>query len=138
MISIVRQCTNCKGLVEISSSDLNKIKIDIKSGKSIWLTYFDCPFCSKTHFVQIDDVRTNNLLAEMGKVFASFIKARKYGHKTKKQSAKYHSINRDLNEIRKDLQKEYSGMTVQVPGHKEISVLDFTEIEDIPEVEMKS
>ena len=125
MLQFLAQCAACKSTFVLGPNEVRKAKADLPNGKSIWITYFDCPTCGHTHFVQIDDVRTNALLAKIGKVLASVTKARKCGHDVRKQSAKYHRINRDLDAIRKDLKEEYSGVTVQLEGFDEPQLLLF-------------
>lgn len=118
MLQFFAQCAECKSTLELGPSEVVKSKIDMPSGKSIWLTYFDCPKCGHTHFVQIDDVRTQMLLSDLTKVLAATAKAKKQGHSAKKQSAKYHRINRNLSAIRNDLEKEYSGVVVHLPDRQ--------------------
>lgn len=125
MLQFLAQCAACKSTFDLGPGEVHKAKADLPNGKSIWVTYFDCPICGRTHFVQIDDVRTNMLLAKIGKVFASVAKAKRCGHNVQKQSAKYHRINRDLDALRKDLKEEYSGVTVQMEGFDEPQLLLF-------------
>lgn len=125
MLQFFAQCAECKSTLELGPSEVVKSKIDMPSGKSIWLTYFDCPKCGHTHFVQIDDVRTQMLLSDLTKVLAATAKGKKQGHSVKKQSAKYHRINRDLSAIRNDLEKEYSGVVVHLPARQTTYELAF-------------
>lgn len=125
MLQFFAQCVECKSTLGLGPNEVLKSKIDMPNGKSIWLTYFDCPKCGHTHFVQIDDVRTQMLLSDLTKVLAATAKAKKQGHSVKKQSAKYHRINRDLSAIRNDLEKEYSGVNVCIPGRRALYTLEF-------------
>lgn len=126
MLQFFVQCAECKSTLELGPNEVLKTKIEMPNGKSIWLTYFDCPKCGHRHFAQIDDVRTQMLLSDLTKVLAATAKAKKQGHSVKKQSAKYHRINRDLSAIRNDLEKEYSGAVVCLPDRQMPYELEFT------------
>lgn len=125
MLQFLAQCVECKSTLELGPNEVLKTKIEMPKGKSIWLTYFDCPKCGHTHFVQIDDVRTQMLLGDLTKVLAATAKAKRKGQSVKKQSAKYHRINRDLDVIRSDLEKEYSGTNVWIPDRRALYTLEF-------------
>lgn len=125
MLQFLAQCVECKSTLELGPNEVLKTKIEMPKGKSIWLTYFDCPKCGHTHFVQIDDVRTQMLLGDLTKVLAATAKAKRKGQSVKKQSAKYHRINRDLDVIRSDLEKEYSGANVRIPDRRALYTLEF-------------
>lgn len=125
MLQFLAQCVECKSTLELGPNEVLKTKIEMPKGKSIWLTYFDCPRCGHTHFVQIDDVRTQMLLGDLTKVLAATAKAKRKGQSVKKQSAKYHRINRDLDVIRSDLEKEYSGANVWIPDRRALYTLEF-------------
>lgn len=125
MLQFLAQCVECKSTLELGPNEVLKTKIEMPKGKSIWLTYFDCPKCGHTHFVQIDDVRTQMLLGDLTKVLAATAKAKRKGQSVKKQSAKYHRINRDLDVIRSDLEKEYSGANVWIPDRRALYTLEF-------------
>lgn len=125
MLQFLAQCVECKSTLELGPNEVLKTKIEMPKGKSIWLTYFDCPKCGHTHFVQIDDVRTQMLLGDLTKVLVATAKAKRKGQSVKKQSAKYHRINRDLDVIRSDLEKEYSGANVWIPDRRALYTLEF-------------
>lgn len=114
---VLAQCSSCGKTFQLSPAELHKVETKMPDGKLIWITYFNCPSCKHIHFVQIDDVRTNKLLIELGKVFASTSKAMRCGGSVKKQSARYRYINRNLSDIRKSLEEECSGLIVSLPGY---------------------
>lgn len=137
MLQFLAQCVNCGDALELDSSKVFKTKVEMPDGKPMWLTHFECPECGHVHFVQIDDERTQTLLKDLAKVLAATARAKRMGRRVKKQSAKYHCINRDLNAIRSDLEKEYSGAAVFMPGSQVQHTLEFVKLDALDVEQMK-
>ena len=66
---LVFECEECKGKISVSRAEApnsltHKKEFNV-NGKSIFLTYYDCPSCGRRHYVQIDDKTS---LGELKKV----------------------------------------------------------------------
>ena len=113
------ECEDCKQKFEIGESDkvktakvTHKKEFNIK-GKSIFLTYYDCPSCGRRHFVQIDDEVS---IQKSNKVKSMFIKlsvAKKKEEKIpEKQLVKFKKARQDLSDCRIKLMKDYTGKSI--------------------------
>lgn len=113
-LNLMVECEDCKKKFSVSSNAApNSIthKKEFKiNGQSIFLTYYDCPYCGRRHFVQIDD---SNSMQELARVTTEFVKlntAMKKGKRiSKKQSEKFKNSRQHLADYRKNLMKEYTG-----------------------------
>ena len=84
-----------------------------KGGKSIFLTYYDCPQCGTTHYVQIDDTHTLELKKETVRMFARLSKKRMdFKQIPKKQNDKFVKTNNKLTVTRQELMKQFDGQVV--------------------------
>lgn len=111
------ECEDCKKRFPVSSNAAaNSIthKKEFKvNGQSIFLTYYDCPHCSRRHFVQIDDVNSMQELARITTEFAKLNAMMKKGKRiSKKQSERFKKSRQHLADYRKNLMKEYTGKVV--------------------------
>lgn len=110
--NLMFECEDCKKRFPMSygSNSLTYKKEFISNGQSIFLTYYDCPFCHKRHFVQIDD---ESSLHELTKVTAEFrsiaIKRQKGKTISKKQSDKFKESRQHLSDYRMNLMKDFTG-----------------------------
>lgn len=113
------ECEDCKHRFEIGESDkvkaakvTHKRKFIVK-GKSIFLTYYDCPSCGRRHFVQIDDEVS---IQKSNKVKSMFIKlsvAKKKEEKIpEKQLVKFKKTRQDLSDYRIKLMKDYTDKSI--------------------------
>ena len=114
---MLAECEGCKQKFEIASDeDVNNIthKKEFKvEGKSIFLTYYDCPKCGRRHFVQIDNDVSLSKLNNVKKQFARLVIAKKKGKEiSEKQSAKFKNARQDLSYYRMVLMKQYSNKVV--------------------------
>ena len=110
------ECSNleCKNEVTVSSANLHRGKFMDNSGKTIWLTYFDCPECGKRHYVQIDDMHTNAMLEDIKRLSARFaVLKRKDKQVPQKQSDKFKKLRTKLKTMRSKLEKEYNGKALK-------------------------
>ena len=107
------ECEDCKSKFEISSDRVNYKKEFNVNGKSIFLTYYDCPSCGRRHFVQIDDAMSLSKLREAKSMFIRLSIAREKGKDIpQKQSAKFKKARKNLSEYRIKLMKEYSNKLI--------------------------
>lgn len=114
-MSFLVECEDCKQKFEISSKTSNvnhKRNFEI-NGKSIFLTYYDCPSCGRRHFVQIDDEVSLSKLREINIMFVKLYAAKKKGKENlQKQSAKFKKARQNLSDYRMKLMQEYTGKSV--------------------------
>lgn len=107
-------CTNrnCGAVFKLTSNQVKQQKCEAGE-KSIWLTYYDCPKCGQRHYVQIDSVRSKELVFQLTGMLGQFMGRKKHGHKIHwKQQVRFNETQRDLNELRKQLEQQYTGALV--------------------------
>ena len=115
--SLLVECEECKRKFEISSGE-NSNQVNHKkefniNGKSIFLTYYDCPKCGRRHFVQIDDEITLEKLKEVKSMFIKLSVMRYKGNNIhKKQLVKFKKAREDLSKHRTLLMKEYTDKSI--------------------------
>lgn len=114
-LSLMVECEECKKKFHISSQETN-VNIQHKkeykvNGRSIFLTYYDCPSCGRRHFVQIDDNDTLKVLKEIERMFV-VLSAKRAKDKPipKSQSDKYEKQTKHLRNCRMELMKEFTGV----------------------------
>ena len=107
------ECEDCKHIFEVCSDNIvykREFKVE---GKSIFLTYYDCPSCGRRHFVQIDDVTSNRKYNEVRKMFIKLSVAKRKGEEIpEKQLEKFKKARIDLSSYRMNLMKEYTGKSI--------------------------
>lgn len=116
-MSLLVECEDCKQKFEISSGEsagkVNHKKEFNVNGKSIFLTYYDCPSCGRRHFVQIDDATSLNKLKEVNAMFIKLSVAKNKGKEIpQKQSVKFKKARQHLSDYRMKLMKEYTGKSI--------------------------
>lgn len=116
-MSLLVECEDCKHKFKISSEEASnriKHKKEFKvNGKSIFLTYYDCPSCGRRHCVQIDDAISLNKLKEVQKMFIKLTIAKTEGKEiSKKQQAGFKKTRQHLSDYRTKLMKEYTGKSI--------------------------
>lgn len=112
--SILFQCEDCKERFPVSQEQAPnslKHKEEFKSnGKSIFLTYYDCPSCGRRHFVQIDDESSLQELVRVTNEFYKLAAMRKKGKNiSKRQSENFKKSRQHLAEYRIKLMESYTG-----------------------------
>lgn len=113
-MSFMAECENCKHRFKISSVNVSHKKEFTVNGKSIFLTYYDCPSCGRRHFVQIDDMTSLHKLEEVQRMFIKLsIMKRKGKEISEKQSAKFKKARQHLSDYRMKLMKEYTGKLIR-------------------------
>ena len=125
MKSFMAECETCKHKFEIYSGDnpgednavkscLNYRKEFKINGKSIFLTYYDCPKCGRRHFVQIDDAVSIEKFEDVKRMFVKLAIMKHRGEEIpEKQSAKFKKARQHLSDYRIKLMKEYTGKLIR-------------------------
>lgn len=108
------ECEDCKQKFPVTqdqaSNSLTHKKEYKSNGQSIFLTYYDCPRCSRRHFVQIDDANSLQELVRVTNEFKSLMIKRQKGKTiSKKQSDKFKKSRQHLSDYRMNLMKEFTG-----------------------------
>lgn len=126
-MSIQAECEQCKNHFTVNATNgVLKSKQQFQCGdKIIFLTYYTCPECGKRHYCQIDNSRSNALLADASKQFIKLSRLSKLNKPIpQKQNDKFKKTRRHLAVIRKALMDEYTGKTV-------VEVSDGTVVENL-------
>ena len=108
------ECEDCKQKFPVTQdqapNSLTHKKEYKSNGQSIFLTYYDCPYCGKRHFVQIDDTSSMQELVGVTNEFKSLMVKRQKGKTiSKKQSDKFKKSRQHLSDYRMNLMKEFTG-----------------------------
>lgn len=110
-MEVVDKCKKCGEPIQVNKALKNKNFL--KDGKSIRLTYFDCPKCGERHFVQIDDETSLAMFDSARKTFVNLMCRKQNGKKiSKKENSKFAEARANLGIYRANLMKEYTGKTV--------------------------
>lgn len=129
MSTLFVECEGCKRKFCVSSDD-SKIKHKVEAkieGKSIFLTYYDCPDCGRCHFVQIDDQESLRMLNEIKSRFIKLSVAKlKLEDVPEKSVIKFHKARRNLGNRRIMLMKQYTGKSIKLDEMKADTVLRFS------------
>lgn len=116
-MSFLVECEDCKAKFKITSGEaagaLSHKKEFKVNGKSIFLTFYDCPDCGRRHYVQIDDAYSLNLLKDVSRQFVKLAVAKKKEKEIpQKQSAKFNKSRQHLSDYRMKLMKQYTGKSI--------------------------
>lgn len=107
-------CLKCKAEAEFKKENIVFNEKYIVNGRSIFLTYYDCPKCNHRNYVQIDDSESLQVLEDVKEQMALFMVKRKMGKRiTQKQSVSFNKSRKRLARIRELLKAEYTGVIVQ-------------------------
>lgn len=110
-MQVVDKCKRCGESFELNN--ILQSKNFMKEGKSIRLTYFDCPKCGERCFVQIDDDTSLAMLDSVKKTFVKLVYRKKRGKKiSQKENSKFAEARANLGVYRTNLMKEYTGKFV--------------------------
>lgn len=110
-MQVVEKCKRCDETLVLN--DIVTNKNFVKDGKSICLTYYDCPKCGERHFVQIDDETSLAMLDSVKKTFVKLAYRKKRGKKIKqKENTKFAEARANLGKYRTNLMEMYTGKTV--------------------------
>ena len=116
-MSLLVECEYCKQKFSVTQdqapNSLTHKKEYKLNGKSIFLTYYDCPYCGRRHYVQIDDAISLNKLKEVSRQFVKLAVLKKKDKEIpQKQSAKFKKARQNLSDYRMNLMKEYTGKLI--------------------------
>lgn len=122
----VFQCEDCQTRFYIGKDDVELhygVHHKLKDGRSMWLTYYDCPKCDRRHYVQVDDTHSNQMKKETSLLFRKLAKKRAdYRDIPKKQNDKFKKLNSQLETYRFELKKELDGQVFISDDGKEVEV----------------
>lgn len=94
-----------------------------KDGRSIFITYYDCPKCGRRHYVQIDDVRSKQMKKQASALFRKLSKKRINDEDIpKKQNEKFKKLNKRLEDYRFGLKKEFNNQVVITDNGLEVEL----------------
>lgn len=116
-MSLLVECEDCGNRFRIGMADAivqvtHKKEYKV-NGRSIFLTYYDCPKCGRRHYAQIDDVRSLQMMRESSRVFVRLAAKRKNGKQIpQSQSVKWKKQQQHLSDYRKKLMTEFTGTTI--------------------------
>lgn len=118
------ECEDCGNKTLSSELELKYgIPYKTKSGRSIFITYYDCPKCGRRHYVQIDDVRSYQMKKETLKLFRRLSKKRlDFKDIPKGQNEKFKKLNKRLDDYRLELMKEFNGQIIIAGDGSEVEV----------------
>lgn len=122
------ECKRCKNLFSKSSTDIvfDKRFEDV-NGRSIFITYLDCPHCQERHFVQIDDIHSREIKKKIKKMFIKLsVMRNKNISIPKQQQNKFNSLQNNLKISRFELMKQYEDSIVTDTETGEVLKLNFT------------
>lgn len=122
------ECKKCKTVFTICPGNItfDKYHKD-KDGRSIFLTYFDCPSCNERHYVQVDNQKSREVKKDTQRLFAKLsVMKSKNQQIPKQQQDKFNKLRKNLNNRRLELMKQYEGSTVTDTETGETIELNFT------------
>lgn len=121
-------CDKCDKDILINKNILHSdVSCEDESRQSILITYFDCPECEKTHFVQIDNGKTLSIKRDNIKMFRRLSKLRIDDKAIpKQQSEKFEKLREKLTKERQELMKQYENKVVTDTETGEKYLLSFT------------
>lgn len=103
------QCKNCENKFLITASNVVADReFKDEQGKSIYITYFDCPKCQERHYAQVDDqesLKQRKKCLDLFQVLAKLKIAKK--PISKQQRNKFEKSRKQLSNMRFELMKQY-------------------------------
>ena len=108
------ECKKCKSVFTIVPANITFDKMyEDENGRSILLTYFDCPDCQERHYVQVDNKQSSEVKKKTQRMFAQLsVMKNKNKQIPKQQQNKFNRLRKDLNDRRFELMKQYDGSIV--------------------------
>lgn len=120
------ECEDCGTKFYLGGSGVHVkygVPFKAKDGRSIFITYYDCPKCDRRHYVQIDDTRSNQMKKEVSMMFRKLSKKRlNFKDIPKKQNEKFKKLNNTLENYRFELKKEFNNKTIISTDNIEVEV----------------
>ena len=107
-------CKSCRKNFMISENNVTHEKeFKDKDGQTIYITYFDCPYCQDRHYVQVDNNITLKIKKECLDMFASLAKIKIAKKRVPiQQRNKFDSGRKKLSDKRFELMKQYQDSMV--------------------------
>lgn len=120
------ECESCSNKFYLGNDGV-KINYDVPfktiDGRSIFITYYDCPECGRRHYVQVDNVRTNQIKKEAFIMFRKLSKKRLSDKDIPvQQNEKFKKLNKKLEDYRFNLKKEFNNQMVVSTDGKEVEL----------------
>lgn len=108
------ECKKCKSVFTIGPTNITFDKMyEDENGRSIFLTYFDCPDCQERHYVHVDNQQSREVKKKTQRMFAQLsVMKNKNKPIPKQQQNKFNRLRKDLNDRRFELMKQYDGSIV--------------------------
>lgn len=108
------ECKKCKSVFTIGPGNITFDKMyEDENGRSIFLTYFDCPDCQERHYVQVDNQQSREVKKKTQRMFAQLsVMRNKNKPIPRQQQNKFNKLCKNLNDSRFELMKQYDGSIV--------------------------
>ena len=118
------ECEECNIKFQLGEGNVKYgVPFKTKDGRSIFITYYDCPKCGRRHYVQIDDVHSYQMKKETSIMFKKLSKKRlNFKDIPKKQNEKFKKLNKNLENYRFELKKEFNGQIIIADDGSEVEV----------------
>lgn len=120
------ECEQCGSRFYLGKNGVDikyKVPYRTKDGRSIFITYYDCPSCDRRHYVQIDDIRSNEMKKQVSIMFKKLSKKRmNFEDIPKKQNEKFKKLNNSLEDYRFELKKEFNNKFVISESGKDVEL----------------
>ena len=113
-MSQIVECKDCKHKFLITVGNVtSERECKTKEGKSIYITYFDCPKCQERHYVQVDNQTSLELKTKCLDMFQKLAKI-KIGNKSipKQQRKEFDKSRKKLSDLRLKLMTTYDDSIV--------------------------
>lgn len=120
------ECEECKARFYIGNGGIELkygVPFKTKDGRSIFVTYYDCPVCDRRHYVQIDDAHSNQMKKETSRMFIKLSKKRlDFRDIPKSQNEKFKKLNKKLESYRLELKRQLNGQIIVSENGAEVEV----------------
>lgn len=120
------ECEECNTKFYLGNNGVEMkygVPFTTKDGRSIFITYYDCPKCGRRHYVQIDDVHSNNMKKEVLKRFVRLSKKRLNDDDIpKEQNERFKKLNNKVENYRFELKKKFNGQIIIADDGSEVEV----------------
>lgn len=119
------KCEECDSMFSLNKDAELKYGVPFtsKDGRSIFISYYDCPKCGRRHYVQIDDVRSSQMKKETSIMFRKLSKKRlNFMDIPKHQNEKFKKLNNKLEDYRIKLKKEFNNQIIIAEDGLEVEV----------------
>lgn len=106
---IVVRCEDCGTVFAVDGGVVHRMAANV-DGLQYFFVYYDCPHCGMRHFVQVDDTKSQQMLARLTCEMAKLRNVRARGKSfNKKQQRDFNAIRTDLSKYRNALMEQLTG-----------------------------